>query len=68
MNFFSPPDVDKPIQASMSIFIEKLKPSKTTLEEYKERIVSNLKGSGSDIIDITVSIDMLGTEAIWFGC
>jgi hypothetical protein len=62
VNFYSPPASDQSIQASMSFSIEKLKPSKTTLEEYKDRIVSNLKGSGSDIKDIVVSKDMLGTD------
>jgi hypothetical protein len=62
VNFYSPPESDQSIQASVGFSIEKLKPSKTTLEEYKDRIVSNLKGSGSDIKDITVSKDMLGTD------
>ena len=62
VNFYSPPASDQSIQASMSISIEKLKPSKTTLEEYKDGIVSNLKSSGSDIKDITVSKDTLGTD------
>jgi hypothetical protein len=61
VNFYSPPASDQSIQALVGISIEKLKPSKTTLEEYKDRIVSNLKGSGSDIKDITVSKDILGT-------
>jgi hypothetical protein len=62
VNFYSPPASDQSIQALVSVSIEKLKPCKTTLEEYKDRIISNLKGSGSDIKDITVSKDMLGTD------
>ncbi len=62
VNFYSPPESDQSIGASLGFSIEKLKSSKTTLEEYKDRIVSNLKGSGSDIKDITVSKDMLGTD------
>jgi hypothetical protein len=60
--FLSPLESGKPIQASLSISIDKLKPAKITLEQYKNRIVSNLNGVGHDVKDIIVSKDTLGTE------
>jgi hypothetical protein len=46
------------IDASVSIYLDKVKES-TTLEEYKNRIMKNLREAGEDVKDISLSTSIL---------
>ncbi len=53
------PDKFKSYLTSLSVSIENLKPSSTTLEEYKDRTLKNLRESGTDVKDIIITPTIL---------
>jgi hypothetical protein len=53
------PDGGKSYWARFSVSIENLKPARTTLAEYKDRTVKNLRESGTDVKDIIITPTIL---------